>query len=397
MLKLHRVIRPIEQFLKYEAASGILLMIAAAVAFYMANSSFTDTYFNLVNLPVSFAAGSASITHTLVYWINDAVMVLFFFVVGLEIKKELIEGQLNSPSKAAFPAIAATGGAIVPAIIYAFFNYRHPDFSHGWGIPMATDIAFAVGVLALFGKRVPVSLKIFLLALAIVDDLIAVLVIAIFYTDTLNFLALGGAFLLFFLTRAFKASDVKNYVVYFIVGIFAWGAMFASGVHATIAGVILGLMTPLTLPDSDIRPADDLVHFFHPWVAFVIMPIFAFFNAGVKLDFSQVGAAITHPITMGVAIGLIAGKPIGIYFSTLLAKKLKLISIPSDVSMTKILAVGFLGGIGFTMALFVAGLSFKNPELGDYAKVGILLASMVSALVGGLIIYLAVCLKSQPR
>jgi Na+:H+ antiporter, NhaA family len=389
-------IKPIEKFINFEASSGIILMIMAVLAFYSANSSLSETYFSLVNLPISFSAGDYSITHTLVYWINDALMVLFFFVVGLEIKKEMIDGELNSRKKAALPIIAAFGGAIVPSIIYMLFNFNHPENSHGWGIPMATDIAFAVGVLALFGKCVPVQLKIFLLALAIVDDLIAVLVIAIFYTEKISPMALVSAGLIFAVTEILKRSHVNNYVVYFFLGLAAWVAVFASGVHATIAGVLLGLITPLKTSDGSINPVQDLIHFFHPWVAFMVMPIFAFFNAGVKLDTSAIGESLSHPIALGVAVGLILGKPIGIYFSVGLAKRLDWISLPQGLKMTSILPIGFLGGIGFTMALFVASLSFKDPSLEAYAKIGILLASLISAILGLVTLHFATKSKVTP-
>jgi NhaA family Na+:H+ antiporter len=385
------ILKPVEVFLSYEASGGILLMFVALLSFIFANSGLSDFYFRLVNYPIGFSLGPFSISHSLAYWINDGLMVVFFFVVGLEIKRELVIGELNTLKRAAFPVIAATGGAIVPALIYAFFNSTHPDTASGWGIPMATDIAFAVGVLALFGKRVPLSLKIFLLALAIVDDLIAVLVIAIFYTEKINLMALAAAVFIFIFVQILKKLHVANYFIYFLIGIGAWIAVFASGVHATIAGVILGLMTPISLPNNpEIKPAETLVHFLHPWVAILIMPVFAFFNAGVKIDFSHLNELIASPVTLGIVVGLIIGKPIGIYFSTLIAKKLKWISLPIGITMPKILAVGFLAGIGFTMSLFIAGLSFKTPAPMDAAKLGILLASVIAALLGSFSIYLAV-------
>lgn len=390
------IVKPIETFLHFEASGGILLMLVAFISFFLANSSFKDWYFNLVNLPISVSAGTLSTTHSLGFWINDALMVIFFFVVGLEIKRELISGELNTLSKAAFPAIAALFGAIVPAAVFYLLNHQTPETIQGWGIPMATDIAFAVGVLTLFGKRIPLSLKVFLLALAIVDDLIAILVIALFYTEKLNLIALSLAGGFFLLTHILKKAQVTNYLLYFIVGIGAWVTVFASGIHATIAGVVLGLMTPLVIPENEhIRPLDSLITFFHPWVAFIIMPAFAFFNAGVELNIKSIGDALTNTITIGIILGLVIGKPIGIFFSTIIASKLKIITIPKDIKNKDILAVGFLGGIGFTMSLFVGGLSYKDPSHLDSAKIGILFASLIAALLGSLTIYLATKSRSK--
>ena len=378
------IIKPIEKFLHFEAAGGVLLLLVAIFAFYLANSDYSSFYFSIVNMPITFAAGDASVTHTLVYWVNDALMVLFFFVVGLEIKRELVSGELNSPSKALFPASAAFFGALVPALIFAFINRNNPDGLSGWGIPMATDIAFAVGVLTLFGSRVPLALKVFLLALAIVDDLIAVLVIAVFYTEKVSFMALAAAAALFILTHLLKRAQVTNYVLYFLIGVGAWVAVFSSGVHATIAGVVLGLMTPMKVQSEDfeMNPVSELIHFLHPWVAFIIMPAFAFFNAGVQLDFTTLPGALTEPITLGIILGLVVGKPIGIFFSTIIASKLGFIKIPAGIRNADILAVSFLAGIGFTMSLFIGGLSYKEDILITEAKLGIFVASIIAGIAG---------------
>lgn len=380
------IIKPIEKFLHFEAAGGVLLLVVAILAFYLANSEHSAAYFSIVNMPITFAAGSAAVTHTLVYWVNDALMVLFFFVVGLEIKRELVSGELNTPSKALFPASAAFFGALVPAVIFAVVNWNNTEGLKGWGIPMATDIAFAVGVLTLFGSRVPLALKVFLLALAIVDDLIAVLVIAVFYTEQVSVAALGAAAGLFLLTHILKRAQVTNYVLYFLIGIGAWVAVFSSGVHATIAGVVLGLMTPMKVQSDDfeMNPVSELIHFLHPWVAFIIMPAFAFFNAGVQIDFSTLPGALAEPVTLGIILGLVFGKPLGIYTSTLIAQKLGWIKVPEGINNRHILAVSFLAGIGFTMSLFIGGLSYQNEILITEAKLGIFVASMIAGIAGAL-------------
>jgi len=394
MRRIKKLISPIETFLKLEASGGIILMIAATLSFVFANSALSDTYDKIVNLPITFGAGTAAITHSLVFWVNDGLMVIFFFVVGLEIKRELISGELNTKAKAAFPSIAALGGAVVPAIVYYYFTKHSATMVHGWGIPMATDIAFAVGVLSLFGKRVPTSLKIFLLALAIVDDLIAVLVIALFYTAHINLGALIAAGVIFLITHWVKQARVASFTPYIFLGIFAWLAIFASGVHATVAGVILGLMTPLSLPDKQVQPIQTLVHFLHPWVAFFIMPVFAFLNAGVHFKFNELSAAFQHPITLGIAVGLIFGKPVGIFLSTYIASKLKIVTIPSDINYKHIFAIGTLAGIGFTMSLFIAGLSFENPAYIDAGKIGIMVASVLAAIGGSVILHFALKQKA---
>ena len=380
------IIKPIEKFLHFEAAGGVLLLVVAILAFYLANSEHSAAYFSIVNMPITFAAGSAAVTHTLVYWVNDALMVLFFFVVGLEIKRELVSGELNTPSKALFPASAAFFGALVPAVIFAVVNWNNTEGLKGWGIPMATDIAFAVGVLTLFGSRVPLALKVFLLALAIVDDLIAVLVIAVFYTEQVSVAALGAAAGLFLLTHILKRAQVTNYVLYFLIGIGAWVAVFSSGVHATIAGVVLGLMTPMKVQSDDfeMNPVSELIHFLHPWVAFIIMPAFAFFNAGVQIDFSTLPGALAEPVTLGIILGLVFGKPLGIYTSTLIAQKLGWIKVPEGINNRHILAVSFLAGIGFTMSLFIGGLSYQNEILITEAKLGIFVASMIAGIAGAI-------------
>ncbi|MCB0421229.1 MAG: Na+/H+ antiporter NhaA, partial [Bdellovibrionales bacterium] len=351
------------------------------VAFVIANSNFSSLYLSTLDIKIFGLS--------IKYWINDGLMAIFFFLVGLEIKKELVLGHLSSPKKASLPLLAAIGGMIIPAIIYAYLNPEPPRFN-GWGIPMATDIAFAIGVLALFGNKIPLALKVFLLAVAIVDDLGAILVIAFFYTNSINgfglalaSLALGGATLLRF-------SGVRNYFIYTAIGTVVWGGFLYSGIHATIAGVLLGLLTPTKFPSEKgsedlYSPLEDLVHKLHPWVSYGIMPIFAFANAGVDLRGVELFPVITHPTSMGVVFGLFVGKPIGVFGVTYIFSKLKIISIPEGVNWGQILGVGFLAGIGFTMSLFISSLALPK-DLEVYSKTGIIVGSLVSGFIGAIIV-----------
>lgn len=371
--------KSLRDFLQNEAFSAILLLFSAALAFYFANSSFGPTYHQILH---------KSIFHlSILHWINDGLMVLFFFVVGLEIKREILIGELSTKSKAALPIIAALGGAISPALIYAFINHHDASALKGWGIPMATDIAFAVGVLSLFSRRVHPALKIFLLALAIADDLFAVLIIAFFYTEKIAFNHLLFASFCIFAVLIMQKLKIKNYFFYVAVGIATWFFVLQSGVHATIAGVVLGLLTPLKIAKSDQQPIKELIHWLHPWVSFLIMPVFALANAGVTLGDVSILEMITHPVAYGVFFGLFFGKPLGVMAFLYVAQKLNLAKFPKSISRIKILGVAHLTGIGFTMAIFVCGLAL-SPELQNEAKVGILLASLLSAVVGALYLFI---------
>ncbi|NQY99262.1 MAG: Na+/H+ antiporter NhaA [Bdellovibrionales bacterium] len=423
-----KIVSPMNRFLQKDASSGILLMVATAVAMIWANSPFFHSYDHMLHMNVGFTIGGYDVVKTLHHWVNDGLMVIFFFVVGLEIKRELMVGELSTPKKAALPMFAALGGMIIPAIIYTAFNIGGPG-QNGWGIPMATDIAFAVGILTLMSKRCPLALKIFLLALAIVDDLGAVLVIALFYTEEIVRNALIAATLGIFVTLFLQFAGVRKVGIYWILGAIVWFAVLKSGVHATVAGVILGLMTPVA-PLFDIKripekfkslvdsisdgitnadksykkldhhtlhhmeelqavvtesrsPLDRLIHMLHPWVSFFIMPVFALFNAGVRIqDGFDFGAFVSEPIAIGVILGLLIGKPVGVVAFSFLATKLKLAELPAGVGWIHMLAAGFLAGIGFTMALFVGNLALKNPDLEMYSKLGILVASTLAALAG---------------
>ncbi len=379
------IFKPFETFLNTEAKSGIILAICAIFAMLLANSIWADNYFDLLDWKVF----GLSIQH----WINDALMAIFFFVIGMEIKKEIVAGELKSPRQAALPVAAAIGGMLVPALIYFGFNPSGPD-AQGWGIPMATDIAFALGILTLFGKRVPLSLKVFLLAIAIVDDLGAILVIAFFYTSKINGYGLGIAIATLGLMALIKTAGVRSYLMYVVLGVIAWGAVLVSGIHATIAGVAIGLLTPLNYPtetgaETTYSPLDDLVHFLHPWVSYFIMPIFALANAGISLKGAELSNLITNPIHQGVALGLVIGKPLGIIIACFLAIKSGVASIPSELNWKHIVGVGFLAGIGFTMSIFISSLALSS-EQEIYSKTGIILGSIISAVLGAVLIQLAI-------
>lgn len=358
------------RFFATEVSSGALLAFATIVAMALANSPANETYFSILH---TYFFGLS-----LQHWINDGLMVIFFFVVGMEIKREMVAGELSNPKQAALPIAGALGGMIGPALIYYSLNPQYPE-SRGWGIPMATDIAFAVGILSFFGRRVPFPLKIFLLALAIVDDLGAVLVIAFFYTKEISGPFLGFAALGFSATVLLKKAGIRSYVPYILLGITAWYFVLRSGVHATVAGVLLGLLTPIRFHED--KPLEDLVHKIHPWVSLAIMPVFALANAGVSLEGANLSALAGNSIFQGVGLGLLIGKPLGIVGFAWLAVKMKIAQLPRGIDWGDMLGVGFLGGIGFTMALFVSSLALY-PEQEIYSKTGILMGSLAAIFVG---------------
>lgn len=377
------------RFFSLEASSGILLAIGSTMAFLLANS--TPAYEQV------WAAHVMGLS--LRHWVNDGLMTFFFFVVGLEIKRELVSGELASLQKAAFPMAAALGGMIAPALVYFFHNPATPE-SHGWGIPMATDIAFAVAVLSFFGKRVPFSLKIFLLALAIVDDLGAVLVIALFYTKELNSSALLSAAFLCVIVYSLRRGRIGTYPLYWLLGGLVWLAALRTGVHATVAGVLMGFLTPMSFVgrrrSEEIRPVDELIALMHPYVSYGIMPLFALANAGVSLTDSSFAEIFSHPIYRGVFWGLFLGKPAGIFLASLLAVLLGLAAKPALISWKMIFGTSILGGIGFTMSLFISSLALP-PELEIYSKSGILLGSCVSGVLGALFLQAVLVKKENPE
>lgn len=365
------------KFIHIESSSSIVLGVATLLALLFANSSFSIGYHSFLSMKVF----NLSISH----WINDGLMAIFFFLVGLEIKKEIVIGELNSLKKASLPIAVALGGMIVPALIYLSFNPRPPE-AIGWGIPMATDIAFALGVLSLFGKRIPAALKILLLAVAIVDDLGAILVIAVFYTSKLNVLGLVIGVVAVFAIQLLKHFRISNYFVYIPFGILLWLGVLYSGVHATIAGVILGLLTPIQFKVNSARqiePAERLIKFLHTPVSFLIMPVFALANAGVEFNVSSLATASSTGLFKGILYGLVVGKPFGILLFTYVSYKFKLSHMPKGLSWRHIFVLGNIAGIGFTMSLFISKLAL-SADLDQIAKLAILVASTSAILVGAL-------------
>ena len=380
-----RINSTLRKFLDNGASGGLVLMAVALLAIITANSPLAEDYFHILHVYI----GPLSIQH----WINDALMAVFFLMVGLEIKREMLDGQLSSWSRRVLPGAAAAGGMIFPALFYVLLNRDNPAALQGWAIPTATDIAFALGVLSLFGSRVPTSLKIFLAALAIIDDLGAVIVIALFYTADLNLVALIGAGLIWGNLFIFNKMKVKVLWPYLILGAVLWVLVFASGVHATLAGVMLALTIPLKLtpgtPEAtpDQSPLHRLEHALHKPVAFIIVPIFGFANAGVSLSGLSL-SVFTEPLTMGVAGGLFFGKLIGVFGIVAVLVKLGLAQLPAQASWGQVAGTALLCGIGFTMSLFIGLLAFNDPAVQDHVKIGILMGSLVSGLSGALILTL---------
>lgn len=371
-----------KRFLKLESASGIILILAALLAIGLANSALAQHYQGFLNTEVQVRIAALDINKPLLLWINDGFMAIFFLLVGLEVKREMLEGALSSRVQATFPAIAAVGGMLAPALIYSFFNYGDEATRAGWAIPAATDIAFALGVMALLGKRVPTSLKVFLLALAIMDDLGVIIIIALFYTQQLSLtaLAIGVVATLTLLWMNRRGEDRIG--LYMLVGLVLWVAVLKSGVHATLAGVIVGFMIPLN-GKRYASPLKHLEHVLHPWSAFLILPLFAFANAGVSLG-GIYFSALLNPLPMGIILGLFVGKPLGIFTISWLAVKSGIAQLPQGVNFRQIFAVSILCGIGFTMSMFIASLAFEHGGLdyGSYSRLGILAGSTLAAVIG---------------
>jgi len=424
----NKVATPFERFIHQQTTTGLVLMFMTIVALILANSPFAETYAHIFHTHIAISVGSFSIDHSIHHWINDGLMALFFFVIGLEIKREVLSGELSEPKNAILPILAAIGGVTVPALIYYYINMGLPS-ENGWGIPMATDIAFAISALVLLGKRVPVALVTFLVALAIVDDLIAVGVIALFYTDQIHLFSLLMAFVFFGVLIVFNRFGIHHPLPYFLVGGLMWVFMLESGVHATIAGVLTALAIPhkpkfnpkffdehmANLTDKFRQhpigeqhelhdkqkavlhhmedtvhavqaPLNRLEHDFHLPVSLIVIPLFALANAGIALDFGQMGKMVLEPVTLGVMSGLVIGKVIGIAGVSFLAIKIGLAKLPKDTTMNQLFGVSFLGGIGFTMSIFIAELAWYGSENGMQmlleAKTGILFASLFAGIVG---------------
>jgi len=389
-------IKSIQDFLKLEASSGILLMIAAVAAIIVANSPLSTYYDLLLDVPVVVAVGSFEIAKPLLLWINDGLMALFFFLVGLELKREFLEGDLSQPGQIMLPAVGAVGGMLIPALIYAAFNYQNPEAISGWAIPTATDIAFALGILAIIGSKVPLQLKVFLTSLAIFDDLGAIIVIALFYTDQLSMLSLIVSLSVLTVLFIINRRGVTDTAPYIFFGIVLWIAVLKSGVHATLAGVALALFIPIKGKEGEPSPLKSLEHNLHSMVAFIILPIFAFANAGISFD--GVGIAeIVSPVPLGIILGLIVGKQIGVFGFCFIAIKLGLAKLPEKVNWTLLYGVSMLCGVGFTMSLFIGSLAFEqnaaSPLFQD--RLGIVVGSLISGLLGYLTISRA--LKKQPQ
>ena len=420
------LLKPINEFLHREASGGILLIICTVIALIWANSPWFESYHNLWHTYVNINLGNILVlNYSLHHWINDGLMAIFFFTVGLEIKRELLVGELSSMQKASLPIAGAIGGMVVPALLYSIFN-SGGEGAGGWGIPMATDIAFVVGIMALLGPRIPLTLKIFVLALAIADDIGAVLVIAIFYTAEISLTALVIAAIVLVMLVILNRLGTKSLIPYTILGIILWLAFLKSGVHATIAGVLLAFTIPAssrfntkefservkqliksfddtgdhwknvlnnaerqhdvhsieTSCERVLTPLQRFEHGLHPYVAFFIIPVFALANAGVTLAGLDILGALLSPISLGIIVGLFIGKQFGIFVFSFLAVKLKLASLPEGVNWKNLYGAGMLAGIGFTMSLFIAGLAFADPALLDLSKIGVLTGSLLSGIVG---------------
>ncbi|EOV1172908.1 Na+/H+ antiporter NhaA [Vibrio fluvialis] len=372
----------IRDFFKLESAGGIILVIAAAIAMTIANSPLNEIYQGALH---SYVFGM-SVSH----WINDGLMAVFFLLIGLEVKRELLEGALKSRETAIFPAIAAVGGMLAPALIYVLFNSGDAEAIQGWAIPAATDIAFALGIMALLGKRVPVSLKVFLLALAIIDDLGVVVIIALFYTSDLSTIALTVGFIMTAVLFMLNAKHVTKLSAYLIVGLILWVAVLKSGVHATLAGVVIGFAIPLKGNEGEHSPLKHLEHALHPYVAFGILPLFAFANAGISLEGVSF-SSLASTLPLGVALGLLIGKPLGIFSFSVIAVKAGVAKLPEGINFKHIFAVSVLCGIGFTMSIFISSLAFgsANVDYDTYARLGILMGSTTAAILGYVLLRLS--------
>ncbi len=379
---------PFRWFFRLEAASGLLLLISAILALIISNSDLSVYYFDILKTHISIGTENFGLDLSILHWINDVLMCIFFFIVTLEIKREFIHGELSSPKQASLPIIVAIGGMAVPAIIYVIINFETGNTLRGWAIPSATDIAFSIGVLSLLGKRVPVSLKIFLMALAIIDDLGAIIIIAFFYSTELQYIYLIlmlGSFLALLIINKF---GVKKFMPYLFIGILLWYFTHESGIHSTISGVLLALSIPHRVHEKDFSLLLKLEHFLSPYVAFGIMPLFALANAGVSLEGISMNTFM-KPVPLGILCGLFFGKQIGVFLFSIISIKLKIAQMPNNSNWLNFYGVGILTGIGFTMSLFVGNLAFvENTQYLDGVKIGVLAGSLLSTLVGYFILLL---------
>lgn len=385
-----KVTKGFTAFARLEASGGIALVLAAAAAMVIANTQWAEIYHQTLNAPFGVVVGEYALKKTVLHWINDGLMTLFFFLVGLEVKREIMEGELKTPAQAILPLVAAIGGMVVPALIYTAVTGGDPATYNGWAIPTATDIAFALGILMLLGNRVPVALKAFLLAVAIFDDIGAILIISLFYTNglaTTPLMVAGGAVVALFLANL---AGNRHPVVYFVIGFVLWFAVLKSGVHATLAGVITALAVPIKRVDGH-SPLHEVEHALHPFVAFFILPVFAFANAGVTLSGGV--SALMAPVTLGIVAGLVVGKTLGVFGSAFIAVKLGLARLPGSITWPMVLGASLLSGIGFTMSLFIGTLAFPANNFADEVRLGVLMASLMAATIG--VIVLAMVLPAR--
>ena len=390
---IQHISKPFKWFFKLEAASGLVLLFAAIIALFVSNSELASIYYDILNSYFALGFGEFKLKLSVLHWINDVLMAIFFFLVSLEIKREFIQGELSNPKQASLPIIAAVGGMLVPALIYVAINYGNSETLKGWAIPSATDIAFSLGVLSLLGKRVPISLKVFLTALAIIDDLGAIVIIAFFYSGKIQAMYLILMLVSIIILIIFNRLNIRSFIPYLIVGIFLWDFTHSSGIHATIAGVLLAL----TIPHKDKKNESShknsmlikLEHAISPYVAFGIMPIFAFANAGVSLEGLSI-VTLMNPVPLGILCGLFFGKQFGVFIFSYVSIKLKFAEMPNDSDWLKLYGVGVLTGIGFTMSLFVGNLAFVDTtQYLSGVKIGVLLGSLASTLFGYMLILLS--------
>lgn len=385
-------IKFIRDFIKLEASGGIILFTAALLAIALDNSGLSPYYEHFLEVPLSIHFGSYVLSKHLLHWVNDGLMAIFFLLVGLEIKREIMEGELNSLSKVFLPGAAAFGGMVLPALVFRLLNYGNEIAMRGWAIPTATDIAFSLGILSLLGSRVPVALKVFLTALAIFDDLGAIIVIAIFYTDQLSASALMLALFFLFILFVLNRASIRSLPPYFIVGILMWLSLLQSGVHATLAGVALAFAIPLKASsDEGYSPAKWLVAHLHPWVSYLILPLFAFCNAGVSFDDVPPGLSnIFSPVMLGIALGLLVGKLIGVFGTTFLAIKSGLVKMPTNSSWGQIAGISLVCGVGFTMSFFVGSLAYpigiSTEPYEAWVRLGVIGGSLTAGLLGYLVL-----------
>lgn len=377
---------PIRKFIRLESSGGLVLIGAAAAALLLDNSPLAWLYDRLLRLPLAITIGQVGLEKPLLLWINDGLMAIFFLLVGLEIKREVLSGELSSRAKAALPLTAAVGGMVAPATVFALLNSGHPGNLSGWAIPAATDIAFALGILSLLGPRVPLSLKVLLTAIAIVDDLGAIVIIALFYTAELSWISIALAAACGFGLLLLNRRGVTRYAPYVLVGIVMWVCVLKSGVHATLAGVALALAIPLRTKDpAAASPLMRLEHSLHPWVAFVIMPVFAFANAGIPLQDLR-WQDLLQPLTLGIALGLFAGKQLGVFLAARLAVALGIADRPSSASWAHVYGVALLSGVGFTMSLFIGTLAFENVDKVNAVRLGVIAGSLLAGVAGYLVL-----------